>query len=145
MPKFRKKPLEVDAEQFFPEKKHPEGVETAPGGNYFYVRDKFSGQNLTVRRGDWVVRGTQGEHYPVDPKVFGELYEPVGGPKADKAAPKKPPVRERADVADSGGDVGAGEASEEEKPDEASPAAPSAAKPARKTTKKAARGGGRKK
>lgn len=33
---------------------------------------------MWVARGDYVVRGVKGEHYPVKPDIFHELYDPAG-------------------------------------------------------------------
>ena len=74
--KFRKKPIVVEAEQFFPDRRPwPEGVyETGLG---FWV-ETLEGV-LRASAGDWIVTGVAGERYPVKPDIFEATYEPVGG------------------------------------------------------------------
>ena len=83
MAKYRKKPVEVEAEQFNPDVKswldgvgsvvmpHPAlppdakyGMETLEG---FYV----------VTPGDWIITGVKGEKYPCKPDIFEQTYEKV--------------------------------------------------------------------
>lgn len=33
--------------------------------------------DMLVRKGDYVIRGVQGEHYPCKPDIFNETYEKV--------------------------------------------------------------------
>jgi hypothetical protein len=33
--------------------------------------------NMLANKGDWIVRGTAGEFYPVKPDIFEQVYEPV--------------------------------------------------------------------
>lgn len=51
--KFRKKPIVIEAIQF-----GPEGT-------------------MLASRGDWVIKGINGEFYPVKPDIFEKTYEPV--------------------------------------------------------------------
>lgn len=32
---------------------------------------------MTVSKGDWVIRGVQGEFYPCKPSIFEQTYEPA--------------------------------------------------------------------
>lgn len=32
---------------------------------------------MTAQPGDWIIRGVQGEIYPIKPEIFAETYEPV--------------------------------------------------------------------
>lgn len=88
MPRFRKKPVVVEAEQFFPDKESwPEGVEQydksameSPGG----VRSVWHGWRIRtlegvgeVTPGDWIITGVKGEKYPCKPDIFESTYEPV--------------------------------------------------------------------
>jgi hypothetical protein len=34
---------------------------------------------MTASRGDWVIKGIQGEFYPCKPDIFEKTYEPVDG------------------------------------------------------------------
>lgn len=60
MPKFRKKPVVIEAEQT------PERVEihTLEG-------------TMVAEPGDWIITGVQGERYPCKPDIFEETYEKV--------------------------------------------------------------------
>ena len=98
MPKFRKKPIVIEAEQFFRDKhfdgKHVliEGVETRikpdliliPVGEVpnsvnsrreFFIRTLEG--DLIVSEGDWIITGVAGERYPCKPDIFEATYEPV--------------------------------------------------------------------
>ena len=80
MPRFRKKPVEVDAIQFV-------------GGNRDQISD-FVGKDLLLETqgtptiqtlegdmkvsiGDWVIKGVQGEFYPCKPDIFAQTYDKV--------------------------------------------------------------------
>jgi hypothetical protein len=85
--RFRKKPLVVEAEQFWPEKKPwPKGVQasrlpgaaerypTAEGADYFIKT--LEGDHI-VTPGDWIITGVKGERYPCKPGIFEQMYERV--------------------------------------------------------------------
>lgn len=94
MPKFRKKPVVIEAEQFWPNQKPwPKGVEAqhsaAPGevtgfgfatavftGPLEYYIDTLEGRALNVMPGDWIITGVGGERYPCKPDIFKATYEP---------------------------------------------------------------------
>jgi hypothetical protein len=80
MPKFRKKPIPIDAVQWFKMGDHPavvlksdrhryadEGVPWIPG---------LEGGHI-VSPGDWIITGVRGEHYACKPDIFAETYEAV--------------------------------------------------------------------
>jgi len=93
--KYRKKPIVIDAEQFFPDKKPwPKGVENGPcycgglaqdgeqceihkprGARYYIIRT-LEGQ-IRVTLGDWIITGIKGERYPCKPDIFEATYEEV--------------------------------------------------------------------
>lgn len=92
MAKFRKRPVVVDAEQWFPGVKI-EGVVTSgqqgfppwieiEGGripmpdHWGWIITKEGGIGVTP--GDWVITGVKGERYPCKPDIFEMTYEPVG-------------------------------------------------------------------
>jgi hypothetical protein len=77
--KFRKKPIIIEAEQFWP------GVEPWPDGVYesylsgnpeSYVITTLEG-NMNVTPGDWIITGVKGEKYPCKPDIFEATYEKV--------------------------------------------------------------------
>lgn len=49
------------------------GVVPTPEGVYLPTPEG----SMLAKRTDWIVRGTQGELYPVKPEIFAEVYEPV--------------------------------------------------------------------
>ena len=78
--KFRKKPVVIEATQWFKDGDHP-----AVGA--YFPTGKGAGRSLThgwistlegghiVSPGDWIIRGIQGEHYPCKPDIFEMTYE----------------------------------------------------------------------
>lgn len=83
--RYRKLPVEIQAvkweattESFgkifdaFPEMKWSPGE---MGTDTFYI-DTLEGKML-VSKGDFVIRGVEGEYYPCKPDIFKKTYEPV--------------------------------------------------------------------
>ena len=97
MPKFRKKPVEIEAFRYEP---------TTNGSKYFnempqwlqdaYDHDDDIVSNVTSKEhpetrlkietlegtmyaneGDWIIRGVKGELYPCKPDIFAATYDPV--------------------------------------------------------------------
>jgi len=85
MAKYRKKPVVIEAEQWFPGK----GVVGVTELVYDSGDGKTSSQNkgmvetlegpLYVSPGDWIITGVKGERYPCKPDIFEATYEPVHG------------------------------------------------------------------
>lgn len=82
MPKFRKKPVVIEAVQFV--------VDHAGNSNHQEVSDLVDGWKdadtpfiktlegeLTVSNGDWIITGVKGERYPCKPDIFEATYDPV--------------------------------------------------------------------
>jgi hypothetical protein len=73
MSKFRKKPVIIEAVQWFKAGDHPKVI---------HIQNKHCVQTLegemTVTPGDWIITGVNGEHYPCKPDIFAKTYEPVG-------------------------------------------------------------------
>lgn len=82
--KFRKKPVVIEAEQFY----IGEGVGTQPlplpfsnqgvcccDGTRWYL-ETLEGP-LNISNGDWIIKGVKGEFYPCKPDIFEATYEPV--------------------------------------------------------------------
>ena len=69
---FRKKPVVIEAAQWFKDGDHPAvfiGKKTgAP------QIETLEGAHL-VRPGDWIITGVKGEHYPCKPDIFEMTYE----------------------------------------------------------------------
>lgn len=78
--KFRKKPVVIEAEQWF-YGKEVDGVIYNPmpiSGLYLmppYI-DTFEGR-LFVNEGDWIITGVEGEKYPCKDSIFRKIYEEV--------------------------------------------------------------------
>lgn len=87
--KYRKKPVEVEAMQLEPTDHsiaNVSGWMLARGFQDFRVHGEERPFGLLIRTlegdmlaspGDYIVRGVQGEFYPVKPDVFQQSYEPV--------------------------------------------------------------------
>lgn len=86
MPKFRKKPVVIEA-VLFDGKQHGEYANFIPPGKYGYewyanpaesvlVIDTREGR-MRASVGDWIIKGVKGEFYPCKPDIFAATYEPV--------------------------------------------------------------------
>lgn len=89
MAKFRKKPVVIEAEQWFPERMIEgvltntvqtitamDGVQYLPG-HYGFIKtleDTDSSLHL-VLPGDWIITGVKGEKYPCKNDIFVLTYE----------------------------------------------------------------------
>ena len=93
MPKFKKRSVVIEAEQFLPEKgKWPRGVQSAPGAPCEcvtegtpewtpHVHTAHQNQRVDVVSGDWIVPEPDGKHwYPVKDIIFRNTHEPVDEP-----------------------------------------------------------------
>jgi hypothetical protein len=85
--KFRKKPVVIEATQWFKDGDHPMVSEVmgnptdfggwtalTPTGDYA-VRTLEGWMQVTP--GDWIITGVKGEHYPCKPDIFEATYERV--------------------------------------------------------------------
>ncbi len=84
MAKFRKKPVEIDAVQFFYDGERVPGVFYPPTSEdgKTYEGDAYvvtiHGQPAYLQNGDWVITEPDGEHhYPCKPDIFEATYEAV--------------------------------------------------------------------
>ena len=93
--KFRKKPVVIEATQWFKAGDHPAvencwfdidgAVRWAPGDpletNVYGCQSRPAIQTLEgwhmVTPGDWIITGVKGEYYPCKPDIFEATYEPV--------------------------------------------------------------------
>ena len=87
--KFRKKPVVIEATQWFKHGDHPmvypavsKNVDTwyaeqvgVPAESLGMI-DTLEGAHY-VTPGDWIITGVKGEHYPCTPDIFEMTYEPV--------------------------------------------------------------------
>lgn len=82
--KFRKKPVVIDAEQWFPGKFvdgvteiiHDPGDGTTQSNGYGVISTLESNQ-FKVMPGDWIITGVKGEKYACKPDIFEMTYEPA--------------------------------------------------------------------
>jgi len=72
--KFRKKPVVIEAVQWFKMGDHPEVKSGKITGRTFI--ETLEG-DLHVSVGDWIITGVNGEHYPCKPDIFEKTYEPA--------------------------------------------------------------------
>ena len=89
--KYRKKPVVIEATQWFKDGDHPavttidtyDRKKISPGIVYVGKRSyivTLEG-NMEVTSGDWIITGVQGEYYPCKPDIFEMTYESVGDEK----------------------------------------------------------------
>lgn len=86
MPKFRKKPVVIEAIQW--RIVNHEQIKSFLGDAYQANLNQHSGKDNYIRigtlegvmdaaPGDWIIRGVQGEFYPCKPDIFEATYEQV--------------------------------------------------------------------
>lgn len=81
--KFRKKPVVIDAIQWFPGKSDVRGVLTRPTGRELRGMDEYEHfvrtleGDMRVSPGDWIITGVKGEKHPCKPDIFDATYDPV--------------------------------------------------------------------
>jgi len=88
MPRFRKKPVEIDAVQFDGTPRSANEVFDAfdiPGAKFNPVDGLSVGTiiiptmegEMTASAGDWIIKGVKGEFYPCKPDIFEATYDAV--------------------------------------------------------------------
>ena len=90
-PQFRKKPVVIEARQLGTDYDEDLAIMRWCGGRT--IGDEFREEDADLlfdvptlegshqaRIGDWIVRGVEGEFYPVKPSVFAATYEAVTEP-----------------------------------------------------------------
>lgn len=86
MPRFRKKPVVIDAIQHDGSPQRELEVLAVLGRQGSVVEDGAEGTNIVIRTlegdmvanvGDWIITGVNGEHYPCKPDIFEKTYERV--------------------------------------------------------------------
>ncbi len=84
MARFRKKPIVIEAEQWWPGKHvdgvhevvHAAGADDPTLSNGYGFIHTLEG-HMRVMPGDWIITGVKGERYPCKPDIFEATYEPV--------------------------------------------------------------------
>ena len=74
MAKFRKKPIVIEAVQWFKSGDHP--AVAALSKSNLGIISTLEGP-LYVTPGDWIITGVKGENYPCKPDIFKATYERV--------------------------------------------------------------------
>lgn len=78
MPKFRKKPIVVEAEQWFPGKDIECVFTTLKNIDIDFLVDPYIDTlegRMKVSAGDWIITGVAGEKYPCKANIFDKTYE----------------------------------------------------------------------
>lgn len=84
MPKFRKKPVEVEAVLWDGQEAtfdrvmvmDAQQLNTFAMSNGCLYIDTLEGE-MRADKGDWIIRGVKGEMYPCKPDIFAATYDPV--------------------------------------------------------------------
>lgn len=86
MPRFRKKPVVIEAMQYPGVRELKDAEKVFQWLDSFGVKHRHTNDgvllptlegDMTASPGDWIIRGVQGEFYPCKPDIFEESYEPV--------------------------------------------------------------------
>ena len=72
--KYRKKPVVIEATQWFKDGDHPAVLNVTWHGKPVVLT--LEGHHI-VTPGDYIITGVKGEHYPCKPDIFEMTYEPV--------------------------------------------------------------------
>jgi len=89
--KYKKKPIIIEAKQWFKQYDHVVVEDWADLGiGFLYGNCKECGKSMeghgkiktlegvmTVCPGDWIIKGIKGEYYPCKPDIFEKTYEVV--------------------------------------------------------------------
>ena len=70
--KFRKKPVVIEATQWFKDGDHPAVTHSIHRG---WGKVATLEGDMTVMPGDWIITGVKGEVYPCKPDIFEMTYE----------------------------------------------------------------------
>lgn len=75
---YRKRPIVIEATQWFKPGDHPAVVvDYFDGGQGPLPQIKTPEGDLFVERGNWIITGIEGEHYAIRDSVFHKTYEAV--------------------------------------------------------------------
>lgn len=74
--RFRKKPVVIEATQWFKHGDHPAVISGTLSGMPVFFIETLEGEML-VSEGDWIITGIKGEMYPCKPDIFEATYEKV--------------------------------------------------------------------
>lgn len=86
MPKFRKKPVVIEAVQFLSATDPVAFANASEAIINMGCKGRFVGSTLRIKTlegemtaspGDWIIKGVNGEFYPCKPDIFEKTYEAV--------------------------------------------------------------------
>ena len=81
MPKFTKKPVEIEAVEWNGDNISEMTAFLNGGAGKFcfgsLIEIKTLEGTMTAKIGDWVIKGVKGEFYPCKPDIFAATYDPV--------------------------------------------------------------------
>lgn len=80
---YRKKPIVVEAWQLGSKEPRPEWCKWDYGNGADYAEILTLEGKMRAERGDWIIRGVQGELYPCKPDIFAATYDPLWSPDLD--------------------------------------------------------------
>ena len=72
---YRKKPVVVEAEQWFAGNPPLSGMFCCKNDGFYYIATLEG--STRVEDGDWIITGLKGEKHSCKPDIFAETYEPV--------------------------------------------------------------------
>lgn len=75
--KFRRKPLVVEADRYWPDRPWPKGICTECLANIISPHVHAAEGPMHVSPGDWVIKGVTGKYYPCRPDIFAATYDEV--------------------------------------------------------------------
>lgn len=82
MPKFRKKPVVIEAVQWTGDNREemekfiPNTILAKKNAEEELAIGTLEGV-MTASKNDWIIKGIHGEYYPCKPDIFEKTYEPV--------------------------------------------------------------------
>ena len=85
MPKFRKKPVEIEAMQFIRDMEVIANLDKFMEGRgefstcFSRLRISTLEGTMEAQPGDWIIKGVKGEFYPCKPDIFEQTYEAMEG------------------------------------------------------------------
>ena len=81
MPKFRKKPIVIEAIQFDGSPESAQEIYNLSTREISYIGDRLTIRTLegdmTANVGDWIIKGVAGEVYPCKPDIFEATYDTI--------------------------------------------------------------------
>jgi hypothetical protein len=92
MAKYRKLPVEIEAVQWFKYGDHPAVGKCVDSHDDVYPVVVTLEGSMRVNVGDWIVRGVEGEHYPVKDEIFRKTYALVDDPPSAEVSLRDGPV-----------------------------------------------------